>query len=222
MNISELVDVIGESGTRLVGSDNGIEISSVSMDSRAVEKGGLFCCVRGERFDGHDFASSAIESGAAALLVDHVIPGVSDSVLQVVVTDIRRSIGPVAARLAGDPSRHMTVVGITGTNGKTTTAHLLAAILRASGRKTEALGTLQGLHTTPEAPQLQSTLASMRNRQVDAVAMEVSSHALSFERVGNALRGSRVHQSEQRPSRFSRHDGELLLGEIAVVRFGTQ
>ncbi|MEN9802549.1 MAG: hypothetical protein RLZ37_1674 [Actinomycetota bacterium] len=184
MKISELVDVIGESGTRLVGAENDIEISSVSMDSRAVEKGALFCCVRGERFDGHEFASSAIESGAAALLVDHVIPGVSDSVPQIVVSDIRRSIGPVSAHLAGEPSRHMTVVGITGTNGKTTTTHLLAAILRASGRNTEVLGTLQGLHTTPEAPQLQSTLASMRNRRVDAVAMEVSSHALAFDRVG--------------------------------------
>ena len=184
MKISELVDVIGDSRTRLVGSEKDIEISSVSMDSRSVERGALFCCVRGERFDGHEFASTAIESGAAALLVENVIPGISDEVPQIVVTDSRRSIGPVAARLAGDPSRHMTVVGITGTNGKTTTTHLLAAILRASGRRTEVLGTLQGLHTTPEAPQLQSTLAAMRNRQVDAVAMEVSSHALSFERVG--------------------------------------
>ena len=184
MKISELIDVIGDSGTRVIGEEGNVEISSVSMDSRAVEEGGLFCCIRGERFDGHEFASAAIEGGAAALMVEHVIPGLPDAVPQIVVVDSRRAIGPVAARFAGDPSRHMTVVGITGTNGKTTTTHLLAAILRASGRRTEVLGTLQGLHTTPEAPLLQSTLAGMRKRSVDAVAMEVSSHALSLERVG--------------------------------------
>jgi UDP-N-acetylmuramoyl-L-alanyl-D-glutamate--2,6-diaminopimelate ligase len=184
VKISELVDVIDRTGTRLLGSVSELEISSVSMDSRVVQEGGLFCCIRGERFDGHDFVHTAIENGAVALMVDHEIAGLPETIPQIIVTDTRRAIGPVAARQAGDPSRSMTVIGITGTNGKTTTTHLLASILRASGRKTEILGTLHGLHTTPEAPQLQSTLADMRRSGVDAVAMEVSSHALSFERVG--------------------------------------
>ena len=196
MKVSELVDVIGDSRTRLVGSEKDIEISSVSMDSRSVERGALFCCVRGERFDGHDFASTAIESGAAALLVENVIPGISDEVPQIVVTDIRRSIGPVAARLAGDPSRHMTVVGITGTNGKTTTTHLLAAILRVSGRRTGSRNSSGSPHH-PRSPAVavdvgrnaQSTGRRCRNGSLLACTVLRAGR-------GNALRSSRLHELE--------------------------
>jgi len=102
---------------------------------------------------------------------------------QVVVNDVRAAIGPLSDIVYGRPSADLRVVGVTGTNGKTTTVSLLAAIFRANGWTAEALGTLSGARTTPEAPELQSTLADLRTSGVDAVAMEVSSHALDQRRV---------------------------------------
>ena len=104
-------------------------------------------------------------------------------VAQLVVDDTRLAMGPVAAAVHGHPSRDLHVVGITGTNGKTTTTHLLAAILRAAGRPTGVIGTLSGTHTTPEAPELQARLAGFRDAGDRAVVMEVSSHALALHRV---------------------------------------
>lgn len=158
-------------------------ISSVTIDSRSVTAGSLYCCIRGERFDGHDFALDAVASGATALLLEHDIDGVPPGVARLVVGDVRSVLGAVSSYVYGEPSRKMTIVGITGTNGKTTTAHLLASILRAGGTPTEVLGTLQGRYTTPEAPDLQRDLAQMVDKGVEALAMEVSSHALAFGRV---------------------------------------
>jgi UDP-N-acetylmuramoyl-L-alanyl-D-glutamate--2,6-diaminopimelate ligase len=101
----------------------------------------LFCCIGGENQDGHDFAEQAIRDGATALLVDHVL---SIDAPQVVVRDVRMSMGLMAAALRNFPSKRMHVVGVTGTNGKTTTAHVLAEILRTHGWKTEVIGTLTG------------------------------------------------------------------------------
>jgi UDP-N-acetylmuramoyl-L-alanyl-D-glutamate--2,6-diaminopimelate ligase len=184
MTCVEVADMIGLDRRAVIGDIDGVEITSVSMDSRDVRAGALFCCVQGERFDGHAFATTAIEQGAVALLVEHALDEVPRTVPQFVVGNARALVGPIASRLVGDPSRELAVVGITGTNGKTTTAHLLASILRAAGRTTDIIGTLHGRYTTPEAPNLQSALADMRTRGVQAVAMEVSSHALAFERVG--------------------------------------
>lgn len=179
--IGEIADLVGAVG--LVGEADQVSVTSVTMDSRSVTNGSLFCCVTGERFDGHDFATAAVDQGAAALVVDRVLESVPSSIPQIVVGDVRRVIGPIAAHLAGNPSHAMSIVGITGTNGKTTTAHLLASILQSAGTPTEVVGTLRGRLTTPEAPQLQTELAQMCHRGVRAVAMEVSSHALAFERV---------------------------------------
>jgi UDP-N-acetylmuramoyl-L-alanyl-D-glutamate--2,6-diaminopimelate ligase len=179
----DVADMAGLDRRAVIGEIAGVEITSVSMDSRDVRAGALFCCIRGERFDGHAFATAAIEQGAVALLVEQAVEGVPQNIPQFVVSNARKVVGPIASRLAGEPSRELAVVGITGTNGKTTTAHLLASIFQAAGRSTEIVGTLHGRHTTPEAPNLQSTLAEMRTRGVQAVAMEVSSHALAFERV---------------------------------------
>ena len=166
----------------LVGLDDGsgTEILDVVVDSRQVTRGALFCCVRGERVDGHELAASAVAAGAVALLVDHVLPV---PVPQIVVGDVRSSVGVLAATLFDHPSRSMTVVGVTGTNGKTTTSLLLAHILDAAGRRVETLGTLSGVRTTPEAPDLQRQLANWRDNGVEAVVMEVSSHALALHRV---------------------------------------
>lgn len=169
-------------GARLVGVEEGsdLEILDVIMDSRQVSAGALFCCVRGEHVDGHDFAENARAAGAVALLVDHVL---ATPIPQILVGDVRESVGAAAATHFDHPSRSMTVVGITGTNGKTTTSLLLANILVASGKRVETLGTLSGARTTPEAADLQRQLATWRDEGVEAVVMEVSSHALVLHRV---------------------------------------
>jgi UDP-N-acetylmuramoyl-L-alanyl-D-glutamate--2,6-diaminopimelate ligase len=156
------------------------EIGFMTLDSRAVEPGTLYCCVPGHRLDGHVFAADAVAAGAVALLCQRPM---DLDVPQVIVTAVRPAVAPLAAVLYGRPSEAMTVVGITGTNGKTTTAQLLASIFQAAGRETAALGTLSGVRTTPEAPVLQARLAELRRGGVTAVAMEVSSHALTQHRV---------------------------------------
>ena len=116
---------------RLAGADDDPPLTAVVHDTRAVTPGDLFCCVRGSRADGHDLAAAAVAAGAVALVVDHELPL---DVPQLVVPDVRAAMGPVAAAFWGHPSRDLTVVGVTGTNGKTTMTHLLAAVLTAAGR----------------------------------------------------------------------------------------
>jgi len=176
------------------GADGDPDLRAVVHDTRAVIPGALYCCVRGSRADGHDLAAAAVAAGAAALVVDHVL---SLAVPQVVVPDVRRAMGPLAAAFWGNPSHDLILVGVTGTSGKTTVTHLLCPVLRASGAPTCAIiGTLSGARTTPEATDLQALLAAERDRGssgagVDrepvagrgAVAMEVSSHGLALHRV---------------------------------------
>lgn len=163
----------------------GVTVASITHDSRETEPGGMFACLRGDNVDGHEFVATAVAAGVGALLVDHHVdlPGGADEVAQLVVTDTRAALGPVAAAVYGDPSTALRVVGITGTNGKTTTAAMLASILRASGDQTSVYGTLTGIRTTPEAPELQQRLAASRAHGDLSVVMEVSSHALTYRRV---------------------------------------
>ncbi len=160
----------------------GIDIGSAVHDSRAVVAGSLYVCLRGDTFDGHDFARSAVEAGAVALLVDHELDEVGD-VAQIVVDDTRLRAGPIAAAVAGHPSRELTTVGITGTNGKTTTAAMLTAIFETAGLSCGVVGTLHGPRTTPEATELQRTLRSFADAGRRAAVLEVSSHALALHRV---------------------------------------
>ena len=161
--------------------ERGIVVDSVVHDSRRVVPGSLYACLRGEHFDGHTFVDDAVRAGATALLTDHHLDGVT--VAQIVVDDTRRRLGPIAAEIAGHPSRDLTTVGITGTNGKTTTAALMAAILDTAGQPCGVVGTLQGVRTTPEAPELQSLLREFVLAGKSAAAVEVSSHALAMHRV---------------------------------------
>jgi UDP-N-acetylmuramoyl-L-alanyl-D-glutamate--2,6-diaminopimelate ligase len=162
---------------------------TVVHDSRLVTPGSLYACLRGEHFDGHAFASDAVAAGAAAVLVDHRLEGLdcaSDGgaePAQIVVDDTRLRLGPIAAEVAGHPSAMLTTVGITGTNGKTTTAALTAAIFEAAGRPCGIVGTLSGVRTTPEAPELQAVLAGFVAEAKSAAVLEVSSHALAMHRV---------------------------------------
>jgi UDP-N-acetylmuramoyl-L-alanyl-D-glutamate--2,6-diaminopimelate ligase len=157
-----------------------VSVGRAQHDSRAVVAGSVFCCVPGAAHDGHDHAAEAVAAGAAALLCERPL---GLDVPEVRVESVREAMGPLAAVLAGRPSDHLAVVGVTGTNGKTTTVHLLAAVLEAAGRSCGVIGTLTGARTTPEAPDLQAQLADLRSEGRAAVAMEVSSHALDLHRV---------------------------------------
>lgn len=184
-SLADLLDSAAVTAT--VRGDASVGVSSVALDSRDVQPGALFCCLRGEHADGHRFAPSAVAAGAVALLVDHHVDLPSDGsgpdVPQVVVADTRIAMGLVASALHGHPCRALTMVGVTGTNGKTTTTSLIASILESAGTRTGVIGTLTGAHTTPEAPDLQQQLAAFVAEGKGAVVMEVSSHALALHRV---------------------------------------
>ncbi len=184
--ISQVVDRV--SG-RLVGPATGrraaddiaaSELVDAGHDSRSVEPGWLFCCVPGATADGHDFAADALELGATALLVDRALPL---DVPQVLVDDVRAAMGPAAASVHGDPSSRLTVVGVTGTNGKSSIVQLLADIWAQVGTRSEIIGTLVGTRTTPEATDLQRRFSQAVDGGVLAMAIEVSSHALALHRV---------------------------------------
>ena len=186
-----LGDVQGDRGVfELRGDPTGVDVTAVTADSRSVVPGALFCCVRGSSTDGHRYAAAAVAAGAAALLCERPLP---EPVPQVLVPDCARAAALVAAAFHRHPSRRMSVVGVTGTNGKTTTTHLLRAVLEADGRPAEVIGTLSGPAsrsggrsgpgTTPEATELQARLGALADAGTAAVAVEVSSHALAQHRV---------------------------------------
>jgi UDP-N-acetylmuramoyl-L-alanyl-D-glutamate--2,6-diaminopimelate ligase len=165
-----------------------VEVTALAYDNRAVTAGTLFFCVPGFTRDGHDFAPDAIARGAVALVVERPL---GLGVPEILVDDARAAMAPAAAALAGDPTARLTAVGITGTNGKTTSAFILRALLEAGGRSTGLIGTVTAVvggeqhtvaRTTPEAIDLQRTFAEMLEAGDDAVVMEVSSHALALHR----------------------------------------
>src|SRR5438552_10737795 len=170
----------------MAGAD--VAIEGLAYDSRVVGPGDLFFCVSGFESDGHQFAAQAVERGAAALVVERPI---GLSVPEVLVSSSRDAMAPVAARFYGDPSAQLRVVGITGTNGKTTTAYLVRALLQAQGIQCGLLGTVTSIvggderpvtRTTPEAIDLQADFHAMLAGGDRACAMEVSSHALELGR----------------------------------------
>ncbi|HEY8770597.1 MAG TPA: UDP-N-acetylmuramoyl-L-alanyl-D-glutamate--2,6-diaminopimelate ligase [Thermoleophilaceae bacterium] len=175
-----------------------VEITGLAYSSRDVKPGTLFFCVVGFTADGHDFAPDAVERGAAALVCERPL---GLGVPEIVVDDARRAMGPAAARFFGDPTAELDVVGITGTNGKTTTAFLVRHLLEAGGRQTGLLGTVKRViggveeeveRTTPEAIDLQADFRRMLDAGDRAVAMEVSSHALELGRAAGIRFAAKV------------------------------
>ena len=186
------------SGLGLVGDTDSREpVTGITLDSRAVQPGWLYVAVPGSRAHGALFAASAIDSGAVAVLTDDAgMELIGPSLVPVVAAaDVRTAMATVAARLFGEPAREMTMLGVTGTNGKTTTVALLQSGLMAAGVPTGTIGTIgfrlgaqelrssRSTVTTPESPDLQALLAVMQRRGAQAVALEVSSHAMALERV---------------------------------------
>src|SRR5919197_2546565 len=165
-----------------------VEVTDLAYDSAAVRSGTLFFCVPGFTSDGHDFAPRAVEAGAVALVVERPL---ELGVPEVLVPSVRAAMAPAAPAFHGDPTAALDVVGVTGTNGKTTTAFLVRALLEAAGRQTGLLGTVTSIvggeerpvvRTTPEAIDLQRDFADMRRGGDVACSMEVSSHALELHR----------------------------------------
>jgi UDP-N-acetylmuramoyl-L-alanyl-D-glutamate--2,6-diaminopimelate ligase len=175
-----------------------VEVTGLAYRSESVTPGALFFCVPGFRADGHDFASDAVHRGATALVCQRPL---GLGVPEVVVEDVRAAVAPAAARFYGHPTRELRVVGITGTNGKTTTAFLVRHLLEAAGSQCGLLGTVKRVvggveeeveRTTPEAIDLQATFRRMLDRGDRACAMEVSSHALELGRVAGIEFACRV------------------------------
>jgi UDP-N-acetylmuramoyl-L-alanyl-D-glutamate--2,6-diaminopimelate ligase len=166
-----------------------VDVRDLSYDARAVTPGSLFFAVPGARVDGHDFAAEAVERGAVALVVERVL---DLPVPQVVVRDSRAAMAPAADVFFGEPTRELEVAGVTGTSGKTTTSHLLFAILAAAGRRPGLLGTVEArvggerrgvVRTTPEAIDLQRLFREMLEAGDRSCAMEASSHASVLRRL---------------------------------------
>lgn len=176
---------------RVSGEAAGVTIGDVTADSRRVTPGALFVALRGEHADGHDFIAQAIASGAAAVVVERS-GGNALAVPAVHVAQTRRALSALAAAFYGYPSLELDVVGVTGTNGKTTTSRMIASVFNAAQIPCGVIGTVgaefqdrswQTEHTTPFPQELHALLARMRDAGARAVAMEVSSHALALERV---------------------------------------
>lgn len=178
----EAVELQGEAG---------VEVRGLTTDSRRVEPGWLFAALPGQRSDGHSFVAQAVERGASAVLVSEPIRGVRPPAV-VLVDDVAASLARLAGAFTDHPSRQLELIGITGTNGKTTLTYLLEAIFARAGRRPGIIGTVDirygdrtehSPHTTPQAPELHALLRRMVAARADVAAMEVSSHALALQRV---------------------------------------
>ncbi len=187
MDIKELLQ--GTGAEAVSGSIKKLEIRSVTQDSRQVEKGDLFVAVAGSAADGAQYAEEAVRAGAAAIVAERKL---DVKVPVFLVSNARRAVAEIAANFYKHPAKELTLLGITGTNGKTTTAFLLEAMCSAGGAFTGLLGTIEyrfagrsidPSHTTPDALGLHKLLREMVDTGVDTVIMEVSSHALDQERV---------------------------------------
>jgi len=184
-------DLLLVTDVRAAGGNHNVNVQGIAYDSRQVRPGFLFVCIKGFRFDGHDYVRHAVEQGAVAVVVEReaeIPPGIAWAL----VPDTRRALALLSACFFNNPSTHLKMIGVTGTNGKTTTTNLISAILNASGQKVGLIGTicnkignrvLPVKHTTPESTDLQQLLDEMVKDGVESCVMEVSSHALALSRV---------------------------------------
>ncbi len=188
-----LEELTREIATLEVVGDPSIDVTQVCIDSRAVTPGALFVAMRGTQVDGHRFIGKAIESGAVAVLCEELPPGAAGGATYVRVASTGDAVGPVATAFHGHPSRRLRLVGVTGTNGKTTTATLLYDMFRGMGHRCGLLSTvnnridgevLPAAHTTPDAVELNGLLDRMARAGCEYAFMECSSHAIHQKRIG--------------------------------------
>ncbi len=194
MTLDDLISPIqGRLGVLERSGDQRVTITGLTDDSRAVESGSLFVAVQGERVDGHQFLDRVVAAGAAAVVVGrHVVVGSTPCIR---VQDSRAAVGVLGSRFYGDPSAALRMIGVTGTNGKTTTTYVVKAMLEAANWQVGLIGTVAYLvgkesipasHTTPGALELQKLFARMVEKRLDTVVMEVSSHALALDRTAGS------------------------------------
>jgi len=198
MTIAELIQPLHPLDTK---GNLDVEVLDITDDSRQVKRGSMFVAVKGTQVDGHGFTAQAWANGAAGIVLEddgseHFEKTFDSSdephAPVVIVEDSKRTLGILASRLHGDPSLHLNMIGVTGTNGKTTVTHLIRALLESAGKKTGVVGTVgyfigpefyPASHTTPGAVQLQKLLGEMTQAGLNAAILEVSSHALALGRV---------------------------------------
>lgn len=187
--IQQLAQIV--EGATIIGDKETI-ITGIEHDSRKAETGTLFVCIKGVHVDGHKFISQAVNAGAKAILTTREMVEVPAGVAILRVPDLNKALDTIVPYFHDYPARSMRIIGITGTNGKTTTSYITRAILRAAGYRVGLIGTIQIMiedevypihNTTPDVVELQHTLAIMRDKGMDYVVMEVSSHALDQDRV---------------------------------------
>ena len=197
-----LSDILKELDSRIISGDPSCDVTSVEFDSRRVQEGSVFVCIKGFNVDGHSFAGSAASSGAACIIVDADREGFEDKALIEAVKgtscvivetkDTKKALAVTAAALKGHPERELDIYGITGTKGKTTSTFMLRAIFEAAGKKSGLIGTVCNLigdekikakHTTPESSEIFGMMRTLKDKDGDSLVMEVSSQGLKLDRV---------------------------------------
>lgn len=189
MLLSKLIKLLNSYKTK---NFSDVEVEGISYNSLTTKKGDIFICIRGEASDGHKYAQGSIEKGAVALFCEEELP---IDVPQIIVEDTKRTMANIAAAFYCEPSKDINLIGVTGTNGKTTVTHLIQRILEENNEKCALIGTLgyklssggdykEAKHTTPQPPELQRDLRLMVDSNIKNVVMEVSSHSLEQNRVG--------------------------------------
>jgi UDP-N-acetylmuramoyl-L-alanyl-D-glutamate--2,6-diaminopimelate ligase len=178
----------------LQGTDD-TDVGYISWDSRKVKPNSLFVCVKGRNIDRHDFALQAVEAGASVLVIEHEVIDIPENINVIKVENTREAMASIASIYYGEPSKYINLIGITGTNGKTSVSWFIAKILEESGRKAGIIGTIENRvsngimkveklnPTTPDSIELQATLREMLDEGVTDVAMEVTSSALVNHRI---------------------------------------
>ena len=189
MLLSKLTRLLKEHKTK---NFQDVDITGMSYNSQLTKKGDIFLCIRGEMSDGHRYAQDAVDKGAAAIFCEEEL---NINCPQIIVKDTKRTMAAIAAAFYNEPSKELNLIGVTGTNGKTTVTHLIQKILEENNEKCALIGTLgyklsstdkykDAKHTTPQPPELQRDLRLMADSGIKNVVMEVSSHSLEQNRVG--------------------------------------